>query len=82
MIKNKRRKCVIDNYIPRKTPRINNYDKWFEEYYKDLVNMFEITRDIINTRYEKDKILSIDDKAFNIFCEMIYNSSSKHIYNY
>lgn len=75
-----RKKTVISNYIPHKTPKITNYYIWSEEYFKNLVDIFEIIRNIINVRHSKNDINS--NEAFNVFSKMVFNSSSKHIRKY
>ena len=76
----KNRKSVISNYIPHKTPVIISYKNWTDEYFKNLVDMFELVRQTINMRYPKNNINS--NEAFNVFCRMIFESSSKHIQKY
>lgn len=68
------KKCVINNYIPHKTPRISNYSVWHENYKKDLVAMFKSTENILYDRYGNLKKIDYND-----FCLMIYKSSSKYI---
>jgi hypothetical protein len=76
----KTRKSVISNYIPHKTPKRINYKNWTDEYFKNLVDMFELVRHTINMRHPKNNINS--NEVFNVFCRMIFNSSSKHIQKY
>ena len=72
--KNDKRKCQIPNFIPRQV-QYNNYIGWKEAYLNHLINMFNITMNIIDT----------DDKNsnnFENFCKMIYYCSSKYITKY
>lgn len=75
------KKCVIFNYVPNSTPRIVNYDihfeKWYEFYKHYLLEMYDITMNLIKEQYED---INIDSKHnFDIFMNLIYNSSSKYI---
>lgn len=77
----KLRKCTIPNYIPHRTPRNTNKENWNKSYRKQLIEMFMICQNIINDELPNHKITS-DNKQFNIFSHMIYNSSSKYISPY
>jgi hypothetical protein len=80
MFKNKR-KCVIPNYIPHKQPRKLNYNKWCENYYINLIDLYDIFIENLKERYEN---IDIDENIdininFDDFCKLIYFSSSKFI---
>lgn len=74
---------VIFNYIPHKIPKYSKYNIWYNTYYNNLIDLYSITVEILNKRYYNDNKLSKnDEKDFNNFCKLIYNSSSKHIHNF
>lgn len=69
------KKCVIFNYIPHKLKNKNKFNKWYNEYEYDLLNMFEIVKDILEFRHSEDEY----NLNFEKFCFLIYNSSSTYI---
>ena len=78
------KKCEIFNYIPHKKPYIkkceNHFEKWYEKYRDELIEMYEGTLGVINNKNISDVVIDIDsEKYFNIFINIVYNSSSKHI---
>ena len=74
------KRCVRFNYIPHKTPKYNNYNKWFLEYKNDITQMFYITINAIAENFpEVTKSLNMN-KQFQIFSRMIFESSSKFIF--
>lgn len=77
----KSKKCVIFNYIPHSTPKMLNsdkhFEKWYEYYKEDLLNMYYTTMNLVKEKYNNTNIES--DKNFNLFLNIIYNSSSKYI---
>lgn len=77
----KYRKCTIPNYIPHKTPRNINGERWHNSYNKYLIEMFQICQNIINEELPKNNI-NYSNKTFNVFSYMIYQSSSKYISPY
>lgn len=67
---------LFNNYIPHKPPLNKNFYLWYKTYYNYLIDLFNITNESLNKRYEKHaKLIN-----FNTFCKFIYNTSSKHIY--
>ena len=72
------KKSSISNYIPHKTPKYINYNLWYKNYYPHLVNLYSITIQILNSRYENTKEL-LKEESFKKFCILIFNSSSKYI---
>lgn len=68
------KKCVINNYIPHKTPNFINYNKWYNEYKEDLYFMFKEFETILKARYD-----NLNKINYNEFCLLIFNSSSKYI---
>ena len=68
------KKSSINNYIPHKTPKYISYNLWYKNYYSHLLNLYNITIEILNSRYENTKEL-----CFKTFCIFIFNSSSKYI---
>lgn len=70
---NKRRNCVIPNYIPYKRTKKVKYSKWLDEYFEHLDYMCYITENIIRSKYPDYKM------NFEDFCSLIYMNSSKYI---
>ena len=68
------KKCVINNYIPHKTPNLIKYDRWYNEYKEDLYIMFKNFENILNERYK-----NLNKINYYEFCLLIFNSSSKYI---
>ncbi len=62
------------NYVPFKTPRVSNYDKWLEVYNTYLVEMYEIM--IVKLRSGFSNEINYD---FDLFCRFVFNNSSKYI---
>ena len=71
---------VIRNYIPHKTPTRLNFNKWFEYYRSDLINLYSIFKENLKNNYEDDELkIDLDTNlAFTKFVFFIYNSSSKY----
>lgn len=71
---------VIRNYIPHKTPIRLNFNKWFEYYRSDLINLYSIFKENLKNNYEDDEFkIDLDTNlAFTKFVFFIYNSSSKY----
>jgi hypothetical protein len=67
------RDTVLHNYIPHKTPKNPNFQKWFEYYRTDIINLFNISKEVINEHYNYDI-------NFSDFVQLIYNSSSKYMF--
>jgi hypothetical protein len=74
-----KKKCVIFNYIPHKNCN-TDFQKWKNEYYLDLKNMYEIFKEILNEHYQYDKNILNSEDNFYKFCRMIFKSSSKYIF--
>jgi len=70
---------LLKNYIPHKTPRYPNYNKWFNEYKNHILNLYGILQEIISKKYPNNKIDWESNIIFNQFCFMVYNSSSKYV---
>jgi hypothetical protein len=66
------------NYIPHKKPRYSNYNTWKECYYNDLLQLYNILEDLINSRYDNN-IKWNNENNFEEFCKFIYECSSKYI---
>ena len=49
------KKCVIFNYIPHKLKKKNTFNNWFNEYEDHLINMFNIIKEILESRHTKDE---------------------------
>ena len=67
------RDTVLHNYIVHKTPSNPNFQKWFEYYKTDIINLFNISKEVVNDHYDCDI-------SFNDFVQLIYNSSSKYMF--
>ena len=65
----------IYNYIPHK-PLFSSFEKWFDEYYKDLQIIFGI---FIETLDEFDDNVDFDENDFTNFSYFLYNNSSKYV---
>ena len=72
-------KSVIVNYIPHKTPKNINFDKWFNFYKKDLINLYTIFQTSINNKYKYNKLNWESNILFTKFTYLIFSSSSKYI---
>lgn len=70
---------LFKNYIPHKTPFNTNYNKWFNEYEKEILSLYGILQQIINERYPYEKVDWESEEIFNSFSIMLYNKSSKYI---
>lgn len=68
----------IPNYISHNEPSLNpSFNKWYKHYEKELDDLYCIFIDNLKIYFpEKDPI---NDKYFNHFCKMVYNSSSKNL---
>ena len=44
-----------------------NYDKWFDEYFSDLINLFKIYLKFDNEAED-------NNENFNYFCEFLYRN--------
>ena len=72
---------VIPNYIPLPRPSRPNFQKWFQCYKNDLIRMYLI----VENTTRKGNVHSYNDiqwkkeTNFNLFVNMIYDSSSKYI---
>ena len=67
-------------------PRLNakkkdeNFEKWYENYKEDLIEMYTKTVSIIKNKDFTDTVIDYDsEKYFNIFIYNIYDASSKYI---
>ena len=67
--------CVNFNYIPYKLKTKNTFNKWYNEYERDLLNMFSIFKEILESRHSEDEY----ELNFQKFCFLIYNSYSTYI---
>lgn len=74
------KKCSISNYIPHKQIKDDdNFQEWYEFYKDHLIKMYNGTSKIIDENVQ-DKIFNWDsEEKFNIFVNLIYDSSSKYI---
>ena len=72
-----KRKCVLINYIPHKTPMKPNFYKWYYEYENNLLDLYSIFLDTIKDRYPYCKLDT--EEYFNLFINNIFDSSSKFI---
>ena len=70
--------CVIFNYIPHKPVKKTNFKVWYNEYYNNLIDLYGITKEIIDYKYPENTFENTEDEFIN-FCKLLYVSSSKHI---
>ena len=76
-----KKKCVIRNYVPHKTPVNPNFYKWFYEYENNLADIYGIIINIIRDRYPDINFdIFNNDDYFNFFINHIFDSSSKFIF--
>lgn len=54
---------------------INNFEKWYDYYNKNLRDMYTIF--IKNLKSNNLKYKKVDNDTFRHFCEFVYNNSSK-----
>jgi hypothetical protein len=79
------KKCTKFNYIPHivnigksKYRQDIHFDKWFDEYENQIKIMFYDTIETIKQRLDED--LEFDyEEIFELFTNLIYDSSSKYI---
>ena len=78
---NNYRECQMYNYIPHS--KINNIDRelWHNSYMNQLINLYNIIREIMNKNYPKNKI-RWDNSNFNAMSKLIFHCSSKYIPDY
>ena len=66
------------NYIPHNSPcDFPAFNKWKKHFEKELDDMYCIFIDNMNINFPESDL--IKDEYFNMFCKMIFNSSSQHI---
>lgn len=70
-------KPLIPSHIfPKKNV---GFDAWYNEYKKDLINLFKIMIEILDERYE-----NVDDydnnETFTDFVKFIYKKSTKYVF--
>lgn len=64
----------ISHNIPSNTP---SFIKWSENYERELDDLYCIFIDSLKLYFPEKE--PINDHYFNLFCKLIYNSSSKHL---
>jgi hypothetical protein len=75
-----KKKCIIPNYIPHKTPKFTNFYKWVNEYEYDLFNMYSIFIETLKFRYQDIDFDILDSNEYlNMFINFMFDSSSKII---
>ena len=63
-----KKKCVINNYIPHKTPKYTNFNSWFYEYKNSLIDLYLIFLETVKNRYPHRDITILEtDEYFNRF---------------
>ncbi len=66
-----KKKCVIFNYIPHKTPKILNsnrhFEKWYECYEEELIQMYYTTMNLVKEKYAKLSLLFGSYSIFIVF---------------
>jgi hypothetical protein len=65
-------------YIKHKLIKRNSFNKWMIEYEPQIINLFSIFVEILNSRHENSCDIN-DYELFLNFCKFIYNKSSSYI---
>ena len=74
--------CEQPNYIPHKTPKNANRYEWHYSYISQLIDIYNIIREVINERYPHNKIKwNSNIKIFHNLSRVLYHCSSKIIRN-
>jgi hypothetical protein len=69
---------LIPNYIAHNSPLIiPSFNKWKNHYERELDDMYCIFIDNMKIYFPDSDI--IKDEYFNLFCNMIYKSSTKNL---
>lgn len=75
-----KKKCVISNYIPHKTPTYPKFYNWYNNYKSNLIDIYNIYFDTLKEKYPNIKFDIFDkEEYFNLFINVIFDSSSKII---
>ena len=61
------------NYVPHIKPRKTDYGAWKYEHGYDLINMFCIAKEVVESKY------GTVDLEYDEFCKMVFSASSKSI---
>jgi len=66
------------NYLPHKKPLFTNREKWHYHYLDELIDIYNIIKDIINREFPHNKIMWNQQK-FNNLSRLVYHCSSKYL---
>ena len=76
------RNCENLRYVTYPSPCCSYKDEWVQSYEEKLLDMYRITRLMIESRYPNCKIDWDNPKYYRAFISLIYHCSSKHISMY
>jgi len=71
--------CERANYIPHTTPKNANRYEWHNTYIRQLIDIYNIIKQVINERYPHNKIKWDKEKNFHNLSRVIYHCSSKKL---
>jgi hypothetical protein len=71
--------CERANYIPHTTPKNANRYEWHNTYIRQLIDIYNIIKEVINERYPHNKIKWDNEKIFHNLSRVIYHCSSKKL---
>lgn len=74
--------CVRQNYTPRKTQPKDNREYWHYSYLSQLIDMYNITVEVITKRYPERKFNWNSQTKFNNLSRLIHHCSSQYISPY
>ena len=72
--------CERANYIPLPTPKNANRFEWHNTYIRQLIDIYNIIKEVINERYPHNKIKwDNNEKIFHNLSRVMYHCSSKNL---
>ena len=72
-------RCIIGNYIPHRTPINTNREAWHYHYIEQLIDLYHVFVNTINTQHPNNNIDWGNSEVFNKFSKFIYLCSSKYL---
>jgi hypothetical protein len=70
--------CERSNYIPHATPKGANRCEWHYAYMSQIIDIYNIIKEVINERYPRNKIKwNSNQKIFHNLSRVLYHCSSK-----